>query len=257
MKRLHYSLIVLTIYSCSKSDTPPPTNTPCVSEERVYIGDICSYYANQNIIVDNYYDDKCLNLVGLIGHITQYNDRITFELTEAYYRGFCRAEGIECEIKGDNLSREIQFMSTLESGDLVSISGVFNLYIDCVFYSYCMEMEVETFDHQIYGPANDCNLIYKGWACLGQGQQCTVPLYFFVPHNHENIVYTYVEFVGIEGVHEYKNPVYTYELYDCQQIELTPINGDPKILWDVLFQTRDTITVKDNATSIIYKLYDY
>jgi hypothetical protein len=35
-----------------------------------------------------------------------------------------------------------------------------------------MEMEVETFDHQLYGTTNDCNLIYKGWACLGQAQQC-------------------------------------------------------------------------------------
>lgn len=97
IRRLYYSVTVLTIYSCSKSDTPP-NNTPCISEERVYISDICTYYSNQNIIVDNYYDDKCLNMVGIIGHITQYTDRITFDLSDAYYRGFCEYEGIECEI---------------------------------------------------------------------------------------------------------------------------------------------------------------
>ncbi len=256
MNRLYYFIIILVAFSCSKNDNPPsPPITPCISEERVYIGDICSYYSNQNIIVDNYYDGKCLNLVGLIGNITQHTDRITFDLTEAHHRAFCKAEGIECEIKGDNLSREIQFMSTLEPGDLISISGVFHLYIDCTFYSYCMEMEVETFDPQLYGTTNDCNLIYKGWACLGQDQQCDQARYYFVPHNQEKIVYTYAQFIG--SAYEYQYPVYTYELHDCQQIELNPINGDPKIIWDVLSQTRDTITVKDNTSSIIYKLYDY
>jgi hypothetical protein len=54
-------------------------------------------------------------MVGIIGHITQHTDRLTFDLTDAYYRGFCEYEGIKCEIKGNNLDREIHLYHHLKT----------------------------------------------------------------------------------------------------------------------------------------------
>ena len=104
MKNILYILSLLFIASCGGDDDMNPTdvemegegitNTPdtCTTFEPIYVTDLCAFYEEPNVVIEDEYNGECLNIFGSITDIADKDDEVRVWLSAYPTEILCPAD---------------------------------------------------------------------------------------------------------------------------------------------------------------------
>jgi len=181
------------------------TNTPdtCTTFEPIYVTDLCAFYEEPNVVIEDEYNGECLNIFGSITDIADKDDEVRVWLSAYPTEILCPADiaesAIRCTFNKATTSDSIlTIINKYNEGDFVSILQ--SNYIADEPLSY----------------ENHCGISGKKWKCYNN---CYRDFYWFIPSEDGLMLYVSSTQADKENNGTLNTWVFNYEMgANCNEL---------------------------------------
>jgi len=161
------------------------TNTPdtCTTFEPIYVTDLCAFYEEPNVVIEDEYNGECLNIFGSITDIADKDDEVRVWLSAYPTEILCPADiaesAIRCTFNKATTSDSIlTIINKYNEGDFVSIRGLFDSEVENTFFQDIFLLQSNYIADEPLSYENHCGISGKKWKCYNN---CYRDFYWFIP----------------------------------------------------------------------------
>ena len=253
MKNILYILSLLFIASCGGDDDMNPTdvemegegitNTPdtCTTFEPIYVTDLCAFYEEPNVVIEDEYNGECLNIFGSITDIADKDDEVRVWLSAYPTEILCPADiaesAIRCTFNKATTSDSIlTIINKYNEGDFVSIRGLFDSEVENTFFQDIFLLQSNYIADESLSYENHCGISGKKWKCYNN---CYRDFYWFIPSEDGLMLYVSSTQADKENNGTLNTWVFNYEMRaNCNELILTDTNDGSVEIYQITSLTR-------------------
>jgi len=226
-------------FECSEGNTN--TLDSCTSFDPIYVTDLCGFYEEPNVVIEDKYNDKCLNIFGSITDISDKDEEVRIWLSAYPTEILCPADvtesAIRCTFEKATTSDSIlTIINKYNEGDFVSIKGLFDSEVENTFFQDIFLLQSNYIANEPLSYENHCGISGKKWKCYNN---CYRDFYWFIPSEDGLMLYVSSTQADKENNGTLSTWIFNYEIgSNCDELRLTDTNDGSVEVYQITSLTR-------------------